>query len=108
MTKNRSFKVASTLTALSVMGLALMVMTPAASAEGIACSTYHTTTTQGGSGTTEHYGQDCPVALNEGGHTLCIGYHEETTNHYNDPNERSSTTYSESCDTGVGALRNLM
>ena len=95
-------KLLTTMIAGSLMLLAFVALATPASAEGFACSSYRTVRTQGGEGTHEEYGRDCPVALNEGGHTVCIGYSEDTVNHYNDPNERSYTEYTEDCDRGVG------
>lgn len=92
----------------ALMMAAIAVAVPAASAETLACSTYRSVRTQGGEGTTEKYGKDCLVAVGEGGNTVCIGYSEDTVNHYNDPNERSSTTYSESCDRGIPGNMNIV
>lgn len=102
MTPKKTSRIVSASMALALVGLAfVLIALPAASAEGYACSSYHTVYTQGGA-TTESYGQNCPVAVDEGGHAVCLGYHEDTVNHYNDPNEPSSTAHSESCDTGLG------
>lgn len=81
--------------------VAFSALATPASATGVACSTYHTVYTKGGEGTTESYGKDCPVAVNEGPYTVCIGYGKDTVHHDSGPDERPSTEVSESCDKGV-------
>ena len=95
----RTFAKTGLALAIALLSVSLLALLPEASAEGVGCSSWYRYAEKGGP-VDEEYGTKCIATVNEGGHTLCIGYEEYTHNHYNDGENGSSTTKGSDCAIG--------